>query len=94
MKAHYTAQLVPQETFAAYSAQTNANDWSRVYLASEVDARIAELKKGLKDLIRAYVNTMENGRDRIVYLGGQCDPVDVMERGDPYLREAKKLLGL
>lgn len=48
-----------------------------------------ELLEALKRLVRSYVNTMESGRDRIVALGGDCDPVDVMERGDPYLRLAK-----
>lgn len=43
----------------------------------------------LRDLYKAYVRLLENGRDRIVALGGQCDPVDVMERGDPYLRAAR-----
>lgn len=64
------------------------------YRVTEVDARIAELEGALKDLIRGYVNTIENGRDRIIFLGGDCDPVDVMERGDPYLQEARKALGL
>lgn len=50
------------------------------------------LRKGLKRLILAYVNLLEIGRDRIVSLGGTCDPVDVMERGDPSLNEAKALL--
>lgn len=50
------------------------------------------LREALQDLIRAYVRALENGRDRIVMLGGQCDPVDVMERDDPSLRQAKAAL--
>lgn len=46
----------------------------------------------LNKMNRAYVNLMENGRDRIVMLGGDCDPVDVMERDDPYLRELRESL--
>lgn len=67
---------------------------SIVYLASEVDARIAELEKALKYLMRHYVGQLENARDRIVSLGGQCDPVDVMEQGDPHLRIVRQVLGL
>jgi hypothetical protein len=48
--------------------------------------------EALKRLDRAYVRTLENGRDRIRMLGGDCDPVDVMERGDPDLREAREAL--
>ncbi len=40
-------------------------------------------------LIRAYVSLLESGHDRIIYLGGKCDPVDQMEASDPALREAK-----
>jgi len=47
------------------------------------------LLKALKDLARHYVLLMENGRERIIFLGGDCDPVDVMERGDPYLKQAR-----
>jgi hypothetical protein len=58
--------------------------------------REQRLEKALRDLIRAYVTTLENGRDRIVFLSGgdqsACDPVEVMERGDPYLNAAKAAL--
>jgi hypothetical protein len=54
------------------------------------------LEKALQDcikahqrLIRAYVSLLESGHDRIIYLGGKCDPVDQMEASDPALREAK-----
>jgi len=53
------------------------------------EAKDAErLISAIKNLRRAYVNMLENGRDRIVSLGGQCDPVDVMEMNDPHLRDA------
>lgn len=54
-------------------------------LVIERDAATAALQK----LVLAYVNLLELGRDRIIALGGQCDPVDVMEAGDPALRAAK-----
>jgi hypothetical protein len=55
-------------------------------------AAAPDLLEALKRLAHAYVSTMESGRDRIVALGGDCDPVDVMERGDPYLRIAKEAI--
>jgi hypothetical protein len=61
----------------------------------EVDALRAEvgrLREALAALYRGYVNTLEVGRDRIIDLGGACDPVDVMERGDPWLRAARAAL--
>lgn len=45
-------------------------------------------------LIRAYVNTLEVCRDRIISLGGTCDPVDRMESGDPALIRAKAAFAL
>ncbi|QFY77343.1 hypothetical protein DUD43_06455 [Alcaligenes faecalis] len=52
----------------------------------------ADLSKALRDLTRGYVNLLENGRDRILDLGGQCDPVDVMEASDPWLKSARAAL--
>ncbi|KGP01106.1 hypothetical protein JT27_15010 [Alcaligenes faecalis] len=52
----------------------------------------AGLREALRHLIRGYVNLMENGRDRILFLGGQCDPVDVMEASDPWLKSARAAL--
>jgi hypothetical protein len=50
------------------------------------------LLKALKYLARHYVGQLENARDRIVSLGGQCDPVDVMERGDPHLKQVREVI--
>jgi hypothetical protein len=64
-------------------------------IAAERDAAQAtakRLRKGLTDLGRAYVRLLEIGRDRIMDLGGACDPVDVMEAGDPALRAARALV--
>ena len=47
-----------------------------------------ELLAALKDMDRAYMNLLENGRDRILFLGGDCDDIPVMEARDPYLRHA------
>lgn len=48
-----------------------------------------QMLAALKAIYRGYVSTLESGRDRIVSLGGQCDAVDVMERNDPVLRDAR-----
>jgi hypothetical protein len=59
---------------------------------AEEDARLIaaapDLLAELKSLRLAYVNLLEIGRDRILGLGGTCDPVDVMEAGDPALKSA------
>lgn len=51
-----------------------------------------DLVKALDRLYRAYVNMLEGGRDRIVFLGGDCDPVEVMEAGDPVLVATRAVL--
>lgn len=49
-------------------------------------ASAPELYEALERARLDYVNMLENARDRIIERGGCCDPVDVMERGDPALR--------
>lgn len=50
------------------------------------------LLTALERMNLAYVTLMENGRDRIIQLGGECDSIDVMERDDPYLRESRSVI--
>lgn len=45
-----------------------------------------------KALYRAYVRLLESGRDRIIDLGGTCDPVDVMEANDVDLQAARRVI--
>lgn len=63
-------------------------------LESRRNAPAIDLERGLRDLYRAYVRLLESGRDRITSLGGDCDPVDVMERSDIDLRKVRDLLAL
>lgn len=56
------------------------------------EAQRDELLVALGKMNRAYVNLLESGRDRIVMLGGECDPVDVMEANDPNLRESRSAI--
>jgi hypothetical protein len=51
-----------------------------------------ELLDTLKYLARHYVGILEHGRDRIIDLGGQCDPLEVMESGDPHLRIVREII--
>ena len=53
---------------------------------------VTELVEALEKLYKKYVNLLESGRDRILELGGTCDPVDVMEMSDPGLRDARNAL--
>lgn len=75
------------------SADLNFERWGKAEArALFAESQVAEAKGALGRLMLAYVNTLELGRDRIVFLGGQCDPVDVMEAGDPALRAARSTL--
>lgn len=53
---------------------------------------VTQLVEALKSLVKGYVNLLEAGRDRITSLGGDCDPVSVMEHNDPWLRDARAAL--
>ena len=46
----------------------------------------------LTALYRGYVNTLQAGRDRIIFLGGECDTVEKMEASDPWLISARAAL--
>lgn len=75
------------------------NAWQAASIVAAVDALASQalaidLEQGLRDLYRAYVRLLESGRDRITSLGGDCDPVDVMERSDIDLRKVRDLLAL
>lgn len=54
----------------------------------EASLEVAMIRK----LYKACVRTLEAGRDSILALGGDCDPVDRMEESDPTLREARAML--
>lgn len=72
-----------------------AAHWENSYPV-EANARLIaaapDLLAELKRLRLAYVNLLESGRDRIIDLGGCCDPVDVMEAGDPAIRRANEVI--
>lgn len=103
MKAPDTIYIAPDHEHRPYRDQwfqIRGLDTDLAYVRADISvahckqiedqkAEIARLRQATKDLMRAYVNLMETGRDRIIESGGQCDPVDVMERRDPYLRQAR-----
>ena len=77
------------------AAKAFGSNCSIVLNSADIHTLLAErdaLRKALAHLVQGYVNTLESGRDRIVELGGQCDPLDVMEAADPYLRAARAAL--
>lgn len=51
-----------------------------------------ELLAALKRLAKEHVIALEGGYDRIKSLGGDCDPVDVMERNSLALRDTRALI--
>jgi hypothetical protein len=53
---------------------------------------VERLRAEIGYLDKAYVNLLEAGRDKIIDLGGDCDPVEVMEKADPALRRARAAL--
>ena len=57
-----------------------------------LDRQNNALRQSLGSMIHAYVRLLDCGRDRILDLGGQCDPLDVMEASDPWLRDARAAL--
>ena len=75
---------------------TASSDRPTSHAAIRANARLIAAaptqNQALKRLYHAYVSLLETGRDRIVSLGGDCDPVDVMERNDPALIEARSAL--
>lgn len=59
---------------------------------SGLQLQVAGLVEALESLIKGYVSLLEAGMDRITSLGGDCDPVPVMEQNDPWLRDARAAL--
>lgn len=62
--------------------------------AEDLKAANERLRAGFRKLMSGYVNTLENGMDRIRSLGGSCDDLDTMINNDPYLRDARAALNV
>ncbi|ULQ45935.1 hypothetical protein JN531_012580 [Flagellatimonas centrodinii] len=62
--------------------------WERIDGNTPSADDVTEAVEVLRKLKRAYVGLIESARDRIINLGGDCDPVDRMTRDDPNLTEA------
>ena len=71
----------------------NRVEYRKRYIYYTPPAQAVDLEP-LRRLYMAYVRLLESGRDRIIDLGGTCDPVDQMERMDADLIEARNLLGI
>jgi len=61
-------------------------------LRQDDGAAEGNLIEAFKALYHAYVQLLENTRDRIRDLGVKCDPFDVMEHDDPHLIQARRAL--
>lgn len=53
-----------------------------------------EVLNALKTLRHRYLVLLEIGRDRIRDYGGECDPLEVMERGDFSLKDADAVIAV
>ena len=84
---HGTYEINSEATYQ-FVAETIGGLGSTEEANARLIAAAPDLLAELRKLRRAYVNLLEGGRDRILQLGGDCDPVDVMEASDPYLRSA------
>jgi hypothetical protein len=86
----------PETNKAAFPILSPLQSGTMDVVAAEVARKLErerdELREALRRLYRGYVVTLENGRDRIITLGGDCDPVDRMEREDPLLHDMRALL--
>lgn len=70
-------------------------DFGFIQFAHAIEAATApnaKLVEALRELYRGYVRLLESGRDKIIELGGDCDPVDRMKASDPELRKARAAL--
>ncbi len=95
------AERERDEAIASEKLERNrANGWRfQAAALAEARERVEGLEKdvecartGLQRLYKSYVRTLEAGRDRIKFLGGDCDPVERMEQGNPDLIEARALI--
>lgn len=83
--------------FASAQQQGDASDVADLIASApgvlaerdRLKAANAELAAALRNMTRAYINLLETGRDRIISLGGTCDSVEVMERCDENLSDAR-----
>lgn len=78
--------------------EVDGGDWVRFDdVKALIDSRTVQTAQAvdlaaLKALYHAYVRLLESGRDRIIDLGGTCDPVDVMEANDVDLQAARRVI--
>lgn len=75
-------------TYAELEAMTQDQQQLLEALVNQRDELLAALKR----LAKEHVIALEGGYDRIKSLGGDCDPVDVMERNSRALRDTRALI--
>lgn len=77
------------DVFCGGYTRNGDDDGARKHANARLIAAAPDLVDELRGLYRAYVRLLESARDRIIDLGGDCDPVDRMEEGDPALCSAR-----
>jgi hypothetical protein len=90
----YRLGKTTNETYINAETRCTFRGWQAraAIAASQQAAPNADLVELIRTLYRGYVNTLEGGRDKILDLGGDCDPVERMEADDPVLRKARAAL--
>lgn len=58
----------------------------------QAQQRLAEATDLLKHMTCSYHGALQNGYDRIIFLGGDCDSVERMEGDDPFYAKARAFL--
>lgn len=79
------------------SALEGDGSWGEMALTVKVEAlqqRLAEATDLLKHMTCSYHRALENGYDRIIFLGGDCDSVERMEGDDPFYAKARAFLAI
>lgn len=87
---HFTEDAPPEPDFMQAVLAEVIEQGSADFAAGHAAEQRA--RDEIRRLYAAYVRLLEIGRDRIIAAGGTCDPVDVMEAGDPALVRVRAFL--
>lgn len=71
----YKVPRVGKHIPGVFDVALHTADQMRAAVLDEREKNVAT-RAALINLHRAYVRLLENGRDRILMLGGECDPVE------------------
>lgn len=90
MRVYATSQLAEKPECGCCGQSRCDDDCDAVVIGGHRGATdVAQLVEALESLIKGYVNLLEAGVDQITSLGGDCDPVSIMEQNVQWLRDAR-----